>query len=230
MNQFFIQNRDNFPRAYEWATKQIMDGNVQLTASCQAQSDRILKNPDGPHEWDRPCDFARTAACVMRLGMLMATGLDERRFHHLNFAAVQENRRAFRIRGEQERINERQFLAADRVETNSLISSFNVMYAYRYMKPFLFDQPQGEQHRCIMIVFNAVHNVIWWIESTLDIVSDGMRVLEGRPFVAVWRYDRAEDRDIEFLLLLDDVDYQNYVPIEEVIEGIRDMYLEDFLR
>ena len=229
MNEYFIQNGDNFPRARVWANQQANNGNVQLTAYCEAQSDRIIRNPDGPHEWDRPYDFARTAACVMRLGMLMATGLDEPRFHHLNFTAVQENRHAFRIRGEQERINEGQFLAADRVETDSLILYFNSMYTYRHIEPFLFDQPQGEQQQCIMIVFNPVHNVIWWIESTLDIVSNGRRVLEGRPFVAVWRYDRAEGRDI-VPLPLDDVDYQNYVPNEEAVEDARNMGLEDFLR
>ena len=230
MNEYFICNRNNFPVVLEWADQQIMDGNVQLIASCEAQSPQIMKNADGPHEWDVPYHFARTAACVMRLGMLMATGLDEPRYCRLNFGSVHENRRAFRITGEQERINEGQFLAADREETCLLYLSFDLMYAYDCIEPLLHDQPQGEQQQsmqCRMIVFNPVHNVIWKITATLDIVSDRERVLEARPFIAVWRYDPVPDRE-NFPLLDDDI--QNNVPIEEVVKDARGMCLGDFLR
>ena len=225
MNEYFMQNRDIFPRALQWVTRKVRDGNVRLTALCEAQSDLIMKNADGPHEWDRPCDFARTAVCVMRLGMLMATGLDEPRYRRLRFRSVHENRRAFRIMGEQGRINEGQFLAADREETRLLYFSFDSMYAYHYIEPLLHGQPQGEQQQSMqrkMIVFNPGHNVIWQIVSTLDIVSDGEKVLEARPFIAVWRYDPVPDRE-NFPLLDDDI--QNNVPIGEVFEGIRNMGL-----
>lgn len=225
-----MQNRDIFPRARVWANQQAEDGNVEVTAYCYLESDRIMRNADGPHQWDRPFDFARTAACVMRLGMLMATGLDEPRYRRLKFRSVQENRRAFRIRGEQERINERDLLAADRDETRSLILYFNSMYAYRYIKPLLLDQLQEERRQSMrrrMIVFNPVHNVIWKITATLYIVSNGRRVLEAKPFVTVWRYDPVPGRDI---VPLPDDDIQNNVPIEEVVEDARNMGLEDFLR
>lgn len=230
MNEYFICNRNNFPVVLEWADQQITDGNVQLIASCEAQSPQIMKNADGPHEWDVPYHFARTAACVMRLGMLMATGLDEPRYCRLNFGSVHENRRAFRITGEQERINEGQFLAADREETRLLYLSFDLMYAYDCIEPLLHDQPQIEQRQRMrrrMIVFNPVHNVIWKIIATLYIVSDGERVLEARSFVTVLRYDCVEGREI---VPLPDDDIQNNVPIEEVVEGIRGMRLRDFLR
>ena len=220
-----MQNRDIFPRAGVWANQQANNGNVQLTAYCEAQSDRIMRNPDGPHQWDRPWDFARTAKCVMRLGMLMATGLDEPRFHHLNFGPVQENRRAFRIMGEQERINEGDLLAANRNEARLFFSFFDSMYAYRYIRPLLHDQPQIERRQRMrrrMIVFNPGHNVIWKITATLYIVSNGRRVLETRSFVTVWRYDHVEGRVI---VPLPDDDIQNNVPNEEVAEGIRNMGL-----
>ena len=224
-----MQNRDIFPRARVWANQQAKDGNVEVTAYCKAQSDRIMKNPDGPHQWDVPYNFARTAACVMRLGMLMATDL-EPRFYNSVITSVRENTRAFRIMGEQERINEGDLLAASRVETLLFFSFFDSMYAYDCIMPLLHDQPQIERRQSMrrrMIVFNPGHNVIWKITATLYIVSNGRRVLEARPFVTVWRYDRVEGREI---VPLPDDDIQNNVAFEEVVEDIRNMGLEDFLR
>ena len=239
MNQYFICNGRNFPDVLRWATQQARKRNVQLTAYCDLEADRIMRNADGPHEWDIPYDFVRTATSVMRLGLLIATGLD--RYYRPMFVAMEENRRAFRIGNRQGIINEGELLAANRNETRLFFSYFDSMYAFHFIVPLLLDQPEGVEQRQSMrrqmIVVSPGHDVIWQITSTLYIVSDGERVLEAKTFVAVWRYDRVEDRSIDPLNLplpddddANDVDNQNDVGIEEVVEGIRNMGLEDFLK
>ena len=238
MNQYFICNGRNFPDVLEWATQQARKRNVQLTAYCDLEADRIMRNADGPHEWDIPYDFVRTATSVMRLGLLMATGLD--RYYRPMFVAMEENRRAFRIENRQGIINEGELLAANRNEARLFFSYFDSMYAFHFIMPLLFDQPAGIQRRSMrrqMIVVSPGHDVIWHITSTLYIRSDGERVVEATPFVAVWRYDRVEGRSIDPLNLPppdyddeNDVDNENDVDIKEVVEGIRSMGLEDFLK
>ena len=238
MNQYFICNSNNFPQALEWANKQAKDGNVKLVAYSEVQADRIMRNADGLHEWDVPYHFARTAASVMRLGMLMATGL-EPRYYRSTFTSAQENRRAFNKpenrRAEGGSVNRRDLLAASKNETRLFFSYFDTMYADHYIMALLLGQPEGEQRRSIrrqMIVVNPGHNVIWQIVSTLYIVSNGERVLEAKPFVAVWRYDPVPGRDIVPIFPDDDyddekdVDNQNDAVFVDVIEGIRNMGLE----
>lgn len=133
MNQYFICNSSNFPVALEWAGQQAGDGNVQLTAYCEKQSEHIMKNADGPHQWDVPYNFARTAASVMRLGMLMATDL-EPQFYNSEFTSVEENTRAFNHMPANRvgQINEGDLLAANRDETRLFFSYFDTMYTFHY--------------------------------------------------------------------------------------------------
>ena len=235
MNQYFICNSSNFPEALRWAGEQARDDNVQLTAYCEAQSPQIMKNAaDGRHEWDVPYHFARTAASVMRLGMLLATGL-EPRYYHSNFVAVEENTHAFVLSPaenlpQQRAINEGDLLAASRNETRLFFSYFDTMYTKHYIMALLLNPPEGEQRRSMrrqMIVFSPNHNVIWQITATLYIRSNGQKVLEARPFVAVWRYDRVEGREIVPLNIRRDGDDGNRenLDFENVIEGIRNMRL-----
>ena len=235
MTQYFICNSSNFLVALEWAGRQAEDGNVQLTAYCEAQSDRIMKNPDGLHQWDVPYDFARTAACVMRLGMLMATGL-EPTYYHSNFGAVEENTDAFVLRPARNlprTINDGQLLAASRNQTRLFFSYFDTMYTKHYIMALLLGQPRRvEQRRNIqrqMIVVSPNHNVIWQITASLYIVSNGQRVLNAKPFIAVWRYDRVEGRDIVPLDIPprdDDDGDKKDLDFENVVERIKNMCLK----
>ena len=233
MNQYFICNSSNFPEALEWAGRQARDDNVQLTAYCEAQSHQIMKNAaDGPHEWDVPYHFARTAASVMRLGMLMATGL-EPRFYNSDFTSVEENTRAFnRMPTNQHgQINEGDLLAANRNQTRLFFSYFDTMYTKHYIMALLLGQPEGEQRRNIlrqMIVVSPNYNVIWQITSTLYIVSNGQRVLNAKPFIAVWRYDRVEGNNVPLNITPhddDDGDKED-LDFENVVECIKNMCLK----
>ena len=233
MNQYFICNSSNFPVALRWAGQQAEDGNVQLTAYCEAQCERIMRNADGPHEWDGLYDFARTAACVMRLGMLMATGL-EPRFYRPDFAAAQVNRDAFNRMPANRRgqINEGDLLAANENQTRLFFSYFDTMYAIHYIMALLLGQPEGvEQRRSIqrqMIVVNPHHGVIWHITASLYIRSNGERVLEAKPFVAVWRYDRVEGKKIDPLDIPphDDNDGDKKdLDFADVVDGVKKMGL-----
>ena len=236
MNQYFICNSSNFPEALRWAGEQARDDNVQLTAYCEAQSPQIMKDAaDGRHEWDVPYHFARTAASVMRLGMLLATGL-EPRFYNSDFTSVEENTAAFVLSPaenlpQQRAINEGDLLAAGRNETRLFFSYFDSMYTKHYIMALLLGQPEGEQRRNIlrqMIVVSPNHNVIWQITSTLYIVSDGERVLEAKPFVAVWRYDRIEGNNVRLNIPPrddDDGDKED-LDFENVVERIKNMCLK----
>lgn len=238
MNQYFICNSSNFPVALQWAGQQAREPerNVRLTAYCEKQSEHIMKNADGPHQWDVPYHFARTAASVMRLGMLMATDL-EPRFYNSEFTSVEENTRAFNHMPANQvgRINEGDLLAANRDETRLFFSYFDTMYTFHYIMALLLGQPEGvEQRRSIrrqMIVVNPHHGVIWHITATLYIVSNGERVLNAKPFIAVSRYDRVEGRDIVPLDIPprddDDAGNREGLDFENVIEGIRNMRLEN---
>lgn len=82
-----------------------------------------------------------------------------------------------------------------------------------------------------MIVVSPNHNVIWQITASLYIVSNGQRVLNAKPFIAVWRYDRVEGRNIVPLDIPprddDDAGNREGLDFENVIEGIRNMRLEN---
>lgn len=234
MNQYYICNSSNFSTALEWAGEQSKNGNIKLTTYVEARSDQIMKNEKGPHQWDdRPYDFARTAASVMRLGLLLATDLEQ--YYSPKFESRNENKRAFTIFSKQadgvKQINNDSLLAPKAKSTTAkkkirfFFSYFDTMYAYHFICALLIGQT-GQQRRSIrrqMIIINPLHHVIWQVTSTLYIVINGETVTKAIPFVAIWRYDPVCDRMIAPFVPLPD--YEDDKEFDAVVEGIRNAHL-----
>ena len=229
MNQYYICSSSNFTKALEWAQKQSKNGNIKLAAYVEVQSDQIMKNAQGPHQWDVPYHFARTASSVMRLGLLMATDLES--CYKSNFVSVDENRGAYRTVSEPAdavaQMNNGSLLARKKTEDiRMFFSYFDTMYTYHYIMALLLGQT-GQKRRSIrrqMIIVNPKHHVIWQVTSTLYIISDGEMVTKAIPFVAIWRYNPVHG-DKMIVPYSPPPEYKDDDKYDDVIEGIRKTHL-----
>ena len=195
---YYLESDIEFPTVLQWLQTQVRDGRLVLKGRSEARCEGILKDSvDAAPQWDRAFDFFRTAASVMKLAMIKATGLQE--FYSPPFYYKKSN--DSRIVSSPDKVNKREInygghLANDESEAKKLWKKFGELYDYKIVNGALTSKSKGKflplcNFEKEMIVVYETTGSVWHIKSCLRVETNCDVITRGALFVTVLRYDLA---------------------------------------